>query len=232
MLHAILGGAATTTPTLYFDSVQGVRGNMEAGFAGEEVEEEEEVVDSSQQGSGETSFPSSRDLFITLDLDPVPPEPTQGGLLDFEGREGISAAYVSPSQRLAKIRRWKKHTRNEMFSDLMLSSHTDRAQQNTWRQTISECRKIQYDREERWWAEDGRWRWLPERRQESMLRLLEDQTHMLQRMVELQERQQEYRPPLQPLCNKPPSSPISIASSPRRPRTRWGGLRPPSHFTP
>ncbi|EMP36188.1 hypothetical protein UY3_06624 [Chelonia mydas] len=84
-LHAILGGAATSTPTLCFDSNQGVGGNME---------------------------------------------------------------------RLAKIRRRKKRTCDEMFSDLTLSTHTDRAQQNTWRQTISERRKTQYDREERWQAED------------------------------------------------------------------------------
>nr|XP_048717712.1 zinc finger and SCAN domain-containing protein 32-like [Caretta caretta] len=123
-LHAILGSAATTTPTLCFDSVQGVVDNMEAGFGGEEDEEEEEVVDSSQQGSGETSFPNIQDLFLTLDLEPIPPEPTQGGLPDPEGREGgegTSAGYVSPSQRLAKIRRRKKCTCDEMFSDLMLS---------------------------------------------------------------------------------------------------------------
>ncbi|EMP38546.1 hypothetical protein UY3_04241 [Chelonia mydas] len=56
-LHAILRGAATTTPTLCFVSVQGVGGNTEADFGGEEDEEEEEVVDSSQEASGETSFP-------------------------------------------------------------------------------------------------------------------------------------------------------------------------------
>nr|XP_048702270.1 uncharacterized protein LOC125634998 isoform X2 [Caretta caretta] len=143
----------------------------------------------------------------------------------------------SPSQRLVKLRRRKKHTRDEIFSELMVSSHTDRAQMTVWRQTMSECRKAQYDRERRWRAEESKWRaeeraeaqvWWQrdERRQDSMLRLLEDQTNMLQRMVELQERQQEHRPPLQPLCNQPPSSPSSIASSPRRPRTRWGGLRP------
>ncbi|EMP40326.1 hypothetical protein UY3_02489 [Chelonia mydas] len=81
-LHAILGGAATTTPTMCFDSVQGVAGNTEAGFGGKE--------DSSQQGSGETGFPNSQDLFITLDLEPVPPTPAQGGLPDPEGGEGTS----------------------------------------------------------------------------------------------------------------------------------------------
>nr|XP_048676177.1 vesicle-associated membrane protein 1 isoform X3 [Caretta caretta] len=141
----------------------------------------------------------------------------------------------SPSQRLVKLRKKKKRTRDEMFSALMLSSHTDRAQTNAWRQIMSECRKAQNDREERWRAEERAeaqmWRQRDERRQDSMLRLLQDQTSMLQCMVELQQRQLEHRLPLQPLCNQPPSSPSSIASTPRRPRTRWGGLRPTSHST-
>ncbi|XP_074810233.1 uncharacterized protein LOC141988291 [Natator depressus] len=241
-LHAILGGSATTTPAVLFDSFNGDGGNTEAGF-GDEEDDDDEVVDSSQQASGETSFPDSQELFLTLDLEPVPPEPTQGCLPDPPGGEGISAACVSritgssPSQRLAKIRRRKKRSHDEMFSELMLSSHTDRAQTNAWRQTTSECRKAQNDWEERWraeeskwWAEERaeaeRWRQRDERRQDSMLRLLEDQTNMLQHMVELQERQQEHRPPLQPLCNQPPSSPNSVASSPRRPRTRCAELQP------
>ncbi|XP_074977643.1 uncharacterized protein LOC142069650 [Caretta caretta] len=254
-LHAILGGSATTTPAVLFDSFNGDGGNTEVGFGDEEDDDEEEVVDSSQQASGETGFPDSQELFLTLDLEPVPPEPTQGCLLDSAGGEGTSAACVSmitgssPSQRLVKLRKKKKRTRDEMFSELMLSSHTDRAQMNAWRQIMSECRKAQNDREERWRAEESkwraeeskwraedraeaqRWRQRDERRQDSMLRLLQDQTSMLQCMVELQQRQLEHRLPLQPLCNQPPSSPSSIASTPRRPRTRWGGLRPTSHST-
>nr|XP_048707873.1 uncharacterized protein LOC125637460 [Caretta caretta] len=254
-LHAILGGSATTTPAVLFDSFNGDGGNTEAGFGDKEDDDDDEVVDSSQQASGETGFPNSKELFLTLDLEPVPPEPTQGCLLDPAGREGTSAACVSmitgssPSQRLVKLRKKKKRTRDEMFSELMLSSHTDRAQTNAWRQIMSECRKAQNDREERWPAEESKWRaeeskWRAEeraeaqmwrqrdeRRQDSMLRLLEDQTSMLQCMVELQKRQLEHRLPLQPLCNQPPSSPSSIASTPRRPRTRWGGLRPTSHST-
>nr|XP_048724719.1 uncharacterized protein LOC125644594 [Caretta caretta] len=249
-LHAILGGSATTTPAVLFDSFNGDGGNTEAGFGDEEDDDddEEEVVDSSQQASGETGFPDSQELFLTLDLEPVPPEPTQGCLLDPAGGEGTSAACVSmitgssPSQRLVKLRKKKKRTRDEMFSELMLSSHTDRAQTNAWRQIMSECRKAQNDWEERWRAEESKWRaedraeaqmWRQrdERRQDSMLRLLQDQTSMLQCMVELQQRQLEHRLPLLPLCNQPPSSPSSIASTPRRPRTRWGGLRPTSHST-
>nr|XP_048707196.1 uncharacterized protein LOC125637111 [Caretta caretta] len=223
---------------MLFDSFNGDGGNTEAGFGDEE--DDDEVVDSSQQASGETGFPDSQELFLTLDLEPVPPEPTQGCLLDPAGGEGTSAACVSmitgssPSQRLVKIRNKKKHTRDEMFSELMLSSHTDRAQTNAWRQIISECRKAQNDREERWRAEESKWqaedraeaqmwRQRDERRQDSMLRLLEVQTSMLQCMVELQRRQLEHRLPLQPLCNQPP------ASTPRRPRTWCGGHRPTSH---
>ncbi|XP_074981811.1 E3 ubiquitin-protein ligase ZNRF2 isoform X1 [Caretta caretta] len=91
-LHAILGGSATTTPAVLFDSFNGDGGNTEAGFGDEEDDDddEEEVVDSSQQASGETGFPDSQELFLTLDLEPVPPEPTQGCLLDPAGGEGTS----------------------------------------------------------------------------------------------------------------------------------------------
>ncbi|XP_074806317.1 uncharacterized protein LOC141986049 [Natator depressus] len=248
IVFAVDWGSATTTPAVLFDSFNGDGGNTEAGFGDEEDDDDDEVVDSSQQASGETGFPDSQELFLTLDLEPVPPEPTQSCLLDPAGGEGTSAACVSmitgssPSQRLVKIRKKKKRTRDEMFSELMLSSHTDRAQTNVWRQIMSDCRKAQDDQEERWRAEESKWRaeeraearmWRQrdERRQDSMLRLLEDQTSMLQCMVELQQRQLEHRLPLQPLCNQPPSSPSSIASTPRRPRTRWGGHRPTSHST-
>ncbi|XP_065423571.1 uncharacterized protein LOC135975665 [Chrysemys picta bellii] len=237
-LHAMLGGAATTTPTVCFDSINGESRNREVG-SGYEENDDEDNEDSSQQGSGETGFPNSQDMFITLDLEPVTPALTQGVLPDPEGTQGTSAANVSPSQRLVKIRRRKRRTQDDMFSELQMSSHADRAQQNAWRQSMSECKKAQYEREERWRAEESKWRaeedrWsqLADRRQESMIRLLEHQTDMLQRMVDLQERQQEQRPLLQPLCNQQPSSPSSIAASPRCPRTWWGGLWPPSHSTP
>ncbi|EMP39118.1 Zinc finger and SCAN domain-containing protein 29 [Chelonia mydas] len=90
-LHAILGGSATTTPTVLLDSFNGDGSNTETGFGDEEFDDDDdEAVDSSQQASGETSFPNSQELFLTLDLEPVPPEPTQGCLPDPPGREGTS----------------------------------------------------------------------------------------------------------------------------------------------
>ncbi|XP_065441093.1 uncharacterized protein LOC135981644 [Chrysemys picta bellii] len=143
-LHAMLGGAATTTPTVCFDSINGESRNREVG-SGYEEDDDEDNEESSQQGSRETGFPNSQDMFITLDLEPVTPELTQGMLPDPEGTQGTSAANVPPSQRLAKIRRRKRRTRDDMFTELQMSSHTERAQQNAWRQSMSECKKAQYE---------------------------------------------------------------------------------------
>nr|XP_048672455.1 uncharacterized protein LOC125620592 isoform X1 [Caretta caretta] len=216
-LHTTLGGAPTTTPHLYVDSCRGVSHNRN-----EEDDEDGEVEDSVHQASGETLIPDSQELFITLES-----IPSQPGLPDLESREGTSAAanvstlpLASPSQRLAQVRRRKKRIRNEMFSELRQSTQTERTQQNAWRQTMAESRKAQNEHKDRWLEQEERWRQRDERRQDAMLRLLEDQTDMLRRMVEMQERD---RPPLQPLCNQPPSPTSSIASSPRRPRMRGGG---------
>ncbi|XP_065412340.1 myb/SANT-like DNA-binding domain-containing protein 2 [Chrysemys picta bellii] len=210
-LHAILGGAATTTPTVCYDSLTGET-HREDGSGNEEDDDGGTVGSSQQQGSRETGFPNSQDMFVTLDLEPVTPELTQ----DPQGTQETSAANVSPSQRLVNIRKRKRRTRDDMFTELQMSSHADRAQQNACRQSMSEMRKAQYEREERWraesrdeqskWrAEDDRWRQLADRRQESMLRLLEHQTDMLERMVQLQEgsrsRDRHYSPCV---TNSPP----------------------------
>ncbi|KAM7175705.1 uncharacterized protein RBU57_001742 isoform 1-T1 [Macrochelys suwanniensis] len=234
-LHAILGGAASTDPPMWYDSVCGSSETTEKHFRGEEDDDNDDQNSTqTQQGSGEALFPDSQELFVTLE--PVPSEPTQGVL---DAGEGTSAANVStpppssPSQRLAKIRSKKKRNRDDMFSELMESSHTEAVQQNAWRQTLSESRKAEFDREERWRDEESRWRQRAERRQDAILRLLEDQTEILRLMAEerhrVQERPPEPRPPLQPLCNQQPSFPSPITSSPRRPRTRLGGLRTPNH---
>nr|XP_048693869.1 uncharacterized protein LOC125631354 isoform X2 [Caretta caretta] len=195
----MLGGAATTTPPLSVDSDDGVLSAMGEDFADEE--EEDELGQSTQH----TVLPDSQDLFITLTE--IPSQPNKA-------REGTSAANVSSlpplSQRLSQIRQPKKRTRNEMFSEHMPSSGTDRA---VWRDTIAEYRTVTDEREERWRQED-------QKRHEEMLGLLRDQTDMLQRLVEVHEQKQDHRLLLQPLLNHPPSSPSSIASSPRCPRTQ------------
>ncbi|EMP31042.1 hypothetical protein UY3_11829 [Chelonia mydas] len=109
-LQAFLGGSPTTTPALCVDSVNGLSHNRDADFGDKEDDKEKEVE--AQQASRETVFPNSQEQFLTLDL--VPSQPTEGGLPDPEGGEGTSAPNVSSlhvsslSQRLSKIRSWKK----------------------------------------------------------------------------------------------------------------------------
>ncbi|XP_038266468.1 uncharacterized protein LOC119858955 [Dermochelys coriacea] len=203
--------------------------SVAAEEAGGDQEEERGSSAKSISAPREFSSTPSQELFFTLDL--VPSQPTEGRLRDLEGGEGTSAANVSslhvssPSQRLSKIRSRKKRTRDEMFSELMQSSHAERAQHNAWRETMSESRKAQNEREQRRDEQE-------ERRQDVVLRLLEAQTDKVRCMVEVQEKQQEHRPLLQPLSNQPPSSPSSIAPSRRCPRMRWGGLQAPNHAMP
>ncbi|XP_044851000.1 golgin subfamily A member 6-like protein 4 [Mauremys mutica] len=154
-----------------------------------------------------------------------------GELRDHDAGEGTSAANVSmlprsfPSQRLARIRRRNKRTCDEMFSELLQAA---RAQQNAWRQTVAEFRKAENERqerrrereerwreqEERWREQKERWRQRDGRTRDAILRLIQEQTDLLRRLVELQERQQEHRAPLQSLYNRLPSSPSSTSSSP------------------
>nr|XP_048712761.1 uncharacterized protein LOC125639521 [Caretta caretta] len=175
-----------------------------------------------------TILPDSQDLFITLTK--IASQLNQAG-------EGTSAANVSSlpplSQRLSQIRRQKNRTCDEMFSEFMQSSGTDRAQQNVWRDTVAQYRKEANEYEDRRDDQDERWQQEDERRQDATLELLQNQTDMLWHLMEVQERQQNHRLLLQPLFNHLPSSPSSIASSPRHPRTRrgWRGLRAPNHST-
>ncbi|XP_074799273.1 myb/SANT-like DNA-binding domain-containing protein 7 [Natator depressus] len=63
-LHAILGGSATTTPAVLFDSFNGDGGNTEAGFGDEEDDDDDddEVVAHSKQAE-KPVFPTARNCF-------------------------------------------------------------------------------------------------------------------------------------------------------------------------
>ncbi|KAM7161018.1 uncharacterized protein RBU57_010915 [Macrochelys suwanniensis] len=206
-LHAILGGAATTTPPLSVDSDDGVFSSVASSEVfvdreDDEGDEEDQVVDSALNAD----FPKSQDLFITLTE--IPYQPSQGGIPDHESGEGTVAATVSrlplasPSQRLSQIRRRKKRTRDEMFSELMQCSRTEVAQQNEWRDIISQYKRAASEREdrrdaredrrdardERWWMED-------QRVTEAMLGLLREQTNTLRHLVDVLEEQKQKRSP-------------------------------------
>ncbi|EMP24752.1 hypothetical protein UY3_18206 [Chelonia mydas] len=96
-LHAILGGAPTTTPPLSVDTCKvGVSRNRDEDFGDEEDddEDEEEEDDSAQQANRETILPNRQELFITLE--PIPSQPSQGRLLDHEAGEGTSGLHTIP----------------------------------------------------------------------------------------------------------------------------------------
>ncbi|XP_065416017.1 SRRM2 protein homolog rsr-2-like [Chrysemys picta bellii] len=244
-LHAILGGAATTTPPVIVDSGSGIVSSATPEDSADGGEEEEEDEDELAESTQHSVLPNSQDLFLTLTE--VPSQASQASTQDSDPMEGTSAAANSsslppPSRRLSQIRRRKKRTRDEMFSEIMESSRSDRAHLNEWKETVSKYRKEASEREdrrdqredrrdqredrrdqreERRDARDERWRQEDQRRQDATLGLLREQTDMLRRLVELQERLLENRLPLQPLFHPPPS-PCSVFSSPRRVRMRGG----------
>ncbi|XP_065415829.1 uncharacterized protein LOC135974006 [Chrysemys picta bellii] len=145
-LHAILGGAATTTPPLTVDSEAGVLSAMPEDFAdGENDEKKEDELEESTQ---HTVLPNSQDLFLTMTE-----IPSQGGIPDHEAVEGTSAANFSslppPSRRLSQIRRRKKRPRDEMFSEIMQSTRNKRAHLNVWKDPVSQYRKAANECEDR-----------------------------------------------------------------------------------
>ncbi|XP_053898214.1 uncharacterized protein LOC128844477 [Malaclemys terrapin pileata] len=219
-LHAILGGAATTTPPVTVDSGSGIVSSPtpKDSADGEEEEEEDELAESTQH----SVLPNSQDLFLSLTE--VPSQPSQASIQDHDPMEGTSAAtnfssLPPPSRRLSQIRQRRKRTRYDMFTEIMECTCNERAHLNEWKDTVSKFRKDASEREVMRDARDERW-------QAAMPGLLREQTDMLQRLVELQELQQDDRVPLQPLYNLPSPSPCSISSSPRRVRTWAGGEAP------
>ncbi|KAM7165179.1 uncharacterized protein RBU57_008713 [Macrochelys suwanniensis] len=234
-LHAMLGGAATTTPPVSVDSDDGVLSTATSSeiFADgeeEEGEEEEEAVDSAFTAD----FPDSQDLFITLTE--IPYKPSQSSSPDQDPGEGSSVASVSlptrgsPSQRLAQIRRRKKRTRDDMFSELMVCSRKEAAQ---WREDVSRSERAVSEREQRAEAREDRWRVEDQQMTQTLLGLMREQTDTLRRLVDvLQERRMEERAPLYVISNRPPPPQSPIPPSPKVSRTRGGRGRRKNHSTP
>ncbi|KAM9171740.1 uncharacterized protein ACDP82_013685 isoform 2-T2 [Pangshura tecta] len=222
-LHAILGGCATSSPPLSLDSDLGVVIAMVEDDADGEEDDEEPEEDDLAESTQHSVSPNSQELFVTQELASQPSQ-------DNEDMEDTSAANFSrlpiPSQRLSKIRRRKKKTREEMFSDIMEVTSKERAHRNEWKEVVSKYgkdaitrkerahlnewkevvsnyRKDVSEREDRRDTRNERWRQEDQRWRDATLGLLRDQTDMLRRLVELQEWQQDHRVPLQPLYNHP-----------------------------
>ncbi|KAM9130333.1 uncharacterized protein ACDP82_010971 [Pangshura tecta] len=158
-LHAILGGCATSTPPLSVDSNVGVVIAMAEDYVdGEEYDEEADEDDLAESTQHSISA-NSQELFLTQTE--LASQPSQATIPDNEAMEGTSAANFSslptPSQRLSKIRRRKKKTRDEMFSDIMEVTRKERTHLNEWKEVVSKHRKDASEREDRRDTRDGRW---------------------------------------------------------------------------
>ncbi|XP_050796319.1 zinc finger MYND domain-containing protein 15-like [Gopherus flavomarginatus] len=98
----------------------------------EEEEEEEEEEDYLAASTQHSVSPNSQELFVTQTE--LPSQPSQAISPDSEAMEATSAAQFSslptPSQRLSQIRRKKKKTRDEMFSEIMEVTRNERAHLN------------------------------------------------------------------------------------------------------
>ncbi|KAM9169841.1 uncharacterized protein ACDP82_002106 [Pangshura tecta] len=117
---------------------------------GEEYDEEADEDDLAESTQHSVS-PNSQEFFLTqMEL---ASQPSQATIPDNEAMEGTSAANFSsiptPSQRLSKIRRRKKKTREEMFSDIMEVTRKERAHLNEWKEVVSKYRKDASEREDR-----------------------------------------------------------------------------------
>ncbi|XP_065452518.1 uncharacterized protein LOC122173709 [Chrysemys picta bellii] len=222
-LHSILDAAATTTPPLTVDSEDGIlstpaSSEMVVDGEDEEGDEEDEAVDSAYNAD----FPDRQDLFITLTEIPYQPSPGVNPDPESEGSAAVTVSrptWSSDSQRLAQIRRRKKRTRDDMFSELMDCSRAEATLQSQWRENMSQYQRAHSEREERWRQED-------QQATQTLLGLMREQTDMFRRLVDvLQDRRQEDRALLQSICNHrpPPQSPIP----PLTQSTKKEGLQSP-----
>ncbi|XP_065444952.1 chromatin assembly factor 1 subunit A-like [Chrysemys picta bellii] len=148
-LHAVLGGAATTTPILTVDSEVGIISTATPEDSADGEEEEEEEENEFAESTQHSVLPNSQDLFLSLTE-----VPSQASIQDHDPMEGTSAAanfssLPPPSQRLSQIRHRKKKTRDEMFAEIMESTRSERAHLNEWKDRVSKYRKEASEREDR-----------------------------------------------------------------------------------
>ncbi|XP_050793829.1 uncharacterized protein LOC127043782 [Gopherus flavomarginatus] len=125
--------------------------------------------------------------------------------------EATSAAHFSslPTSvpRIGQIRRIrKKRTREEMFTEIMAVTRSERAHLGEWKDVVAKYRNAASEREDRRDARDEMWRQEDQRWQNGTLELLRDQTDILRSLLE---ELRGHRVPLQPMFNLPQYSPYS-----------------------
>ncbi|XP_077666517.1 uncharacterized protein LOC144261159 [Eretmochelys imbricata] len=141
----------------------------------------------------------------------------RGALLAHDGRYHIgrcAAGNVSfslsstPESRLSVIRRSRKRTQEDMFTEIMNTSGTADTELRAWRISLSE--KLDMDMKSRKASNERECA-----AQDEMLWIMKDQADMLLRLIELQEQKQKGRVLLQTLVDIQPASPGAESPSPK-----------------
>ncbi|XP_050811124.1 uncharacterized protein LOC127052012 isoform X2 [Gopherus flavomarginatus] len=151
-LHAILGGCATTSPPLSVNSEVGVIISAIADDSAEGEDEEEEEEDEIAETTQHSILPNSQELFLTQTE--LPSQSSQATSPDNEAMEATSAAHFSslPTRvrRIGQIRRLrKKRTQEEMFTEIMAVTRSERAHLGEWKDVVAKYRKAASEREDR-----------------------------------------------------------------------------------
>ncbi|CAM4580835.1 uncharacterized protein LOC142072618 [Caretta caretta] len=130
----------------------------------------------------------------------------------------------TPESRLLLIRRRRKRTREDMFTEIMHASGTADPKLRVWR--ISLSKKLDMDMESRKASNEQECV-----SQDEMLRIMRDEADMLRHLIELQEQKQEGRVPLQTLVDSQPASPGAESPFPKCSMRRERKVHYPFHLT-
>ncbi|KAM9120110.1 uncharacterized protein ACDP82_016243 isoform 1-T2 [Pangshura tecta] len=205
-LHAIL----CNDPTPKKESSEESESQGTAGSGESELLDEEEEETNGRQASGASVVPGSQELFVTPEqssqLQPWSMADRDAG----ESTSARSAAWGSPSTPTAglfQIRRRPKRTRDDAPRETMnASGRADTELRTAVSVKMDVMSRAQAKETER-------------RMQQEVLGILKEQTDILRRLLDLQERYFKSRLPLQPLQNNTPTSPYF--PSPPRTHSTW-----------
>nr|XP_008165363.1 uncharacterized protein LOC101937139 isoform X1 [Chrysemys picta bellii]XP_023961298.1 uncharacterized protein LOC101937139 isoform X1 [Chrysemys picta bellii] len=220
-LHAIL--CDDPTPKSRLESSEESESQGTAGSGESELLDEEEEETNWRQASGGSIVRGSQELFVTPEQSSQLQHCSMAGHDAGEGTSARSAAWGSPSTLSAglfQIRRRPKRTRADAPHETMnASGRADTEPRTAVSEKMDVMSRVQAKETER-------------AMQQEVLGILKEQTDILRRLLDLQERYFKSRLPLQPLQNSTLTSPYF--PSPPRTHSTWrrGPMQYPFHSIP
>ncbi|XP_067402439.1 uncharacterized protein [Emydura macquarii macquarii] len=179
-VHAILGGNPTTMPPY---SINTSTASQSVNNEEESLDEEEETVESREHESGVSVLPETQELFLTPEQSTSTPDSTSDPMEGTSDTSALDRPLRNAVDRLSQIRkRREKKTKNPeiMFSELMTASTSAETEQRTWKLTLSQSMDRVTDTHRQMQETDRSMT-------HEMLKLLQYQSDMLGRLVDLHE---------------------------------------------